>query len=134
MPRSSICPAIAVAAILGSAVLAAGPAAQAQADAAALMADFFKGALEIDNPNGDWHAKRYLAADHTYRETGSDGEVHGTWTVKDGKICTTADHLLGADRASTYCNTGLGKRAGESWKDADPITGNVVLFKLSAGR
>ena len=106
----------------------------APADEAAQLADFFKGTLEIANPSGNWSAKRHLAPDHTYRETGSDGPVHGKWAVKDGKICTTDDELLGVDRAETYCNTGVGKKAGESWKDSDPVTGNAVLFKLTASR
>jgi hypothetical protein len=98
------------------------------------MGDFFSGTLEIDVPAGTWSAKRYLAADHTYRETGTDGEVRGTWTVQDGKICTTAAKPLGVDRARTYCNTGVGRKAGEMWRDEDPVTGNAVLFKLTPGR
>ena len=100
----------------------------------AAMGDFFTGTLEIDNPNGPWSARRWLAPDHTYRESGSDGEVRGTWRIENGKICTTADHKLGADRAATDCNLGVGKRVGESWKDEDPVTGNLVLFKLTSGR
>jgi hypothetical protein len=114
----------------GFAVAAPAPAV----DEAAAMADFFKGTLEIDNLAGQWSARRWLAPDHTYREVGSDGEVHGAWKIESGKICTTADHKLGLDRAATYCNVGVGKTTGESWKDTDPVTGNVVLFKLSPGR
>lgn len=135
MPRSSARPAIVAAALLGSAVLAAGPAAQAQAADAALMADFFKGVLEIDVPaGGPWSAKSYLSPDHTFRMVGSDGEVRGTWAVKDGKLCTTSDGDPGPDKIKTYCNVGPGKKLGESWKDADPVTGNLVLFRLVAGR
>lgn len=114
-------------------LLAAPPAASG--DDAALIADFFKGTLEIDVPaGGPWSAKRYLAPDHTYRESGSDGEVHGTWTLKDGKVCTTADRPLGEGRAKTYCNDAVGKHVGDMWRAADPVTGNAVFFKLSAGR
>ena len=124
--------------LLGAGLLlcAAAPcgAQAAPADEAAQMGDFFKGTLEIDVPAGDWSAKRYLTADHTYRETGADGEVQGTWVVQGGKICTTAARPLGADRAKTYCNIGVGKKAGEQWRDEDPVTGNVVLFKLTPGR
>lgn len=112
---------------------AALPANAAQPGDAVLMADFFTGTLEIDVPAGDWSAKTYLSPDHTFRETGSDGEVHGVWEVRDGKLCTTVDHALGPDRLKTYCNVGAGKHAGDMWKDADPVTGNTVLFKLSAG-
>ncbi|MBS0361767.1 MAG: hypothetical protein JSR98_10330 [Proteobacteria bacterium] len=99
------------------------------------MADFFTGVLQIDVPAGDWSAKRYFAPDHTYRETGADGEVRGAWAVRDGKVCTTAQKpILSEDRVATYCNAILGKHAGDMWKDADPVTGNTVLFKLSAGR
>lgn len=121
-------------AALSSLALASAPAPPATDEAAAL-ADFFTGALEIDVPAGDWSAKRYYAPDHTYREVGTDGTVHGTWAVRDGKVCTTADRpIAGEDRTSTYCNAILGKHAGDMWKDADPVTGNAVLFKLSAGR
>jgi hypothetical protein len=124
--------------LLGAGLLLGGAApvdAQtAPSNEAAAMADFFKGTLEIDLPAGDWAAKRYLAADHTYRETGSDGDVTGTWALKDGKICTTASKALGLDRAKTYCNTGVGRKAGEAWRDEDPVTGNTVMFKLTPGR
>jgi hypothetical protein len=124
--------------ILGAGLLlciAAPHAAKAApADEAAQMADFLTGVLDIDVPGGDWSAKRFFAADHTYRETGSDGQVTGTWKVQDSKICTTADRPLGLDRARTYCNSGLGRKAGEAWRDQDPVTGNTVMFKLTAGR
>jgi hypothetical protein len=121
-------------AILAATTLLIGAAPAASRDDAALMGDFFTGTLEIANPNGQWSAQRWLAPDHSYREVGSDGEVHGTWKIDDGKICTTADHKLGLDRADTYCNVGVGKKAGEAWKDEDPVTGNPVLFKLTPGR
>ncbi|HEY3948172.1 hypothetical protein [Phenylobacterium sp.] len=114
--------------------LLAAPIARAQ-DEAATLGDFFTGTLEIDVPAGDWSAKRYLAPDHTYREVGSDGTVRGTWAVRDGKVCTTAQRpVQSEDRAATYCNAILGKHAGDMWRDADPVTGNAVLFKLTAGR
>ena len=118
---------------LAALVVSSGVSAQPAGEAAA-MGDFFTGTLEIANPNGDWSARRWLAPDHTYRESGSDGEVRGTWKIENGKICTTADHRLGVDRAATYCNVGVGKKAGEGWKDEDPVTGNLVLFKLTPGR
>jgi hypothetical protein len=125
--------AAACASLLAAAV-APHAAQAAPAVEAAQMADFFTGTLQIELAGGEWSARRFLAADHTYRETGSDGEVHGTWAIKDGKVCTTADQLLGVDRARTYCNTGVGRKAGEAWKDNDPVTGNAVLFKLTPGR
>ncbi|MBS0334382.1 MAG: hypothetical protein JSS35_16565 [Proteobacteria bacterium] len=119
-----------------SLLLCAAPFARAQAEPTetALMADFLTGTLEIAVPAGDWSAKVYLAPDHTFRETGSDGEVRGAWEVRGGKLCTTVDHALGADRLTTYCNLGPGKHSGEMWRDADPVTGNTVLFKLTPGR
>src|SRR5258706_8196598 len=85
----------AVPGILGAGLLLCGVApavAQTAApDEAVALGDFFEGTLEIAVPAGDWTAKRYLSPDHTYRETGSDGPVHGTWAIRDGKICTTAD-------------------------------------------
>ena len=126
-----------LAALIGAAALiaaAAPPAAQAAPEAPTALADFFTGTLEIDTPAGNWSAKRWLAADHTYRETGSDGEVRGTWSIENGKICTTAGKALGDDRAKTYCNIGVGKKAGETWRDDDPVTGNAVLFDLKPGR
>jgi hypothetical protein len=116
------------------AALVAAPGARA-ADDAALMADFFKGTLEIDVPaGGPWSARSFLSPDHTFRMVGTDGEVRGTWAVKDGKLCTTADGEPGPDKIKTYCNVGPGKRLGESWKDSDPVTGNLVLFQLVPGR
>jgi hypothetical protein len=115
----------------------AAPAARAApADDAAALKDFFTGTLEIDVPaGGPWSAKRYLAPDHTYSEVGSDGRVRGTWAVKDGKVCTTAERPVQSDdRTATYCNAILGKHAGDMWRDADPVTGNAVFFKLTAGR
>lgn len=119
--------------VLSSIALLAGAAPAAAEDTG--LRDFFTGTLEIDVPAGDWSAKRYLAPDHTYREVGSDGAVRGTWAVRDGKVCTTAQRPVESeDRTATYCNAILGKHAGEMWQDADPVTGNTVLFKLSAGR
>jgi len=116
------------------ALLIVATAAQA-ADEAVALRDFFTGTLEIDVPNGDWSAKRYLAPDHTYREVGSDGVVKGRWMVRDGKVCTTAEKPVeSGDRTATYCNAILDRRAGDTWKDADPVTGNAVFFKLTAGR
>jgi hypothetical protein len=122
--------------LAASAVLAcaSAPAAAQSANEAKAMRDFFAGTLDIDTPAGNWSAKRYFAPDHTYRETGSDGEVRGTWAIENGKICTTAGKPLGDDRAAKYCNTGLGKHIGETWRDSDPVTDNAVMFKLSAGR
>ncbi|MGZ3376706.1 MAG: hypothetical protein ACXU8S_08925 [Phenylobacterium sp.] len=119
-----------------SVALAAPAFAQAPpGDEAAALRDFFTGTLEIDVPAGPWSAKRYLAPDHTYRETGSDGPVRGTWAVRDGKVCTTAERpVQDDDRTATYCNAILGKHAGDQWKDADPVTGNAVFFTLKPGR
>jgi hypothetical protein len=116
-------------------VLAAPAARAATADETTALKDFFTGTLEIDVPaGGPWSAKRYLSPDHTYRETGSDGAVSGTWAMRDGKLCATPDRPLGVDRAATYCNAILGKHAGDMWRDADPVTGNAVFFRLTAGR
>ena len=122
--------------LLATAVVAgaARGAPPAPADDVAAMHDFIAGTLEIDVPAGEWSAKYFLAADHTFRETGSDGEIRGTWEVKDGKFCTTADHLVAPDRIKTYCNKGVGKHVGDQWSDADPVTGNTVFFTLKAGR
>ncbi|HZZ31001.1 MAG TPA: hypothetical protein VFE10_03320 [Phenylobacterium sp.] len=109
--------------------LAAQPAEEAQA-----MAGFFAGTLEIDVPAANWSAKRYFAPDHTYRETGADGELRGAWAIEKGKICTSPGKPLGEDRMPKYCNLGLGKHIGDSWKDSDPVTDNAVMFKLSPGR
>lgn len=122
---------------LAAALLAGAASAQAlaPADEAAAMRDFFTGTLEIDNPAGSWSAKRFFAGDHTYRETGSDGDVRGTWAIEKGKICTArANPQADPDRTARYCNEGLGRRVGDKWSDADPVTGNLVLFSLTAGR
>lgn len=104
-------------------------------DEAAAMRDFFTGTLEIANPAGDWSAKRWFSPDHTYRETGSDGQVRGGWEIENGKICTMRENpTVDAEHAARYCNLGVGKHAGEQWKDADPVTGNAVFFTLKAGR
>lgn len=120
---------------LAGLLLWSGAQAATSPDEATVMRDFFTGTLEIDLPAGNWRAKRYFAPNHTFRETGSDGEVRGTWAIENGKICTmrespTADR----DRAARYCNEGLGRRAGEKWSDSDPVTGNLVLFTLAPGR
>jgi hypothetical protein len=100
------------------------------------MADFFKGTLEIDVPaGGPWSAKSYLSPDHTFRSISTDGPSHGTWEVRDGKLCTTTDQPPpGPDRLKTYCNLGVGKKLGEMWRDTDPVTGNTVLFRLAPER
>jgi hypothetical protein len=124
--------------VLAALLLANGAAAQvpgSPADEAAAMRDFFAGTLEIENPAGNWSAKRWFAPDHTYRETGSDGQVRGVWTIENGKICTARDNpKADPDRTARYCNEGLGRRIGDKWRDADPVTGNLVLFSLTAGR
>jgi hypothetical protein len=127
-----------IATIVLATVLLSG-AARAQAPAAAgdaaTMRDFLTGTLEIDNPAGAWSAKRWFAPDHTYRETGSDGQVHGVWTIENGKICTARDKpVTDPDRTARYCNEGLGRHTGDKWRDVDPVTGNAVFFSLTAGR
>jgi hypothetical protein len=117
--------------LLATAVLAQG--APAPPNEAMAMRDFFAGTLEIDVPSADWSAKRFLAPDHTYRETGSNGDVHGTWVIENGKICATEANPP-EDRPARYCNVGVGRKLGEMWKDADPVTGNTVLFNLKPGR
>ncbi|WP_309607080.1 hypothetical protein [Phenylobacterium sp.] len=130
----------ATATMMGAALLLGGApyAAQAAAttDDATVMSDFFKGTLEIDVPaGGPWSAKSYLSPGHTFRSVGSDGESRGSWEVRDGKICTTADHApTSPDRIQTYCNTGPGKHMGDKWRDNDPVTGNAVFFHLAPGR
>jgi hypothetical protein len=116
-------------------VLATGAGAQAAApaDEAAAMRDFFTGTLEIDLPAVAWSTKRYFAPDHTYRETGSDGDARGTWLIEDGKVCVMPEKQL-PDRAPRYCSLGPGKTVGDKWSAADPVTGNLVLFDLEAGR
>ena len=116
---------------LALALLASGARAQGApaTNEAAAMHDFFGAVLEIDVPNGSWSAKRYYAPDHTYREVGDGGVVHGTWVIEGGKICATrADPP--EDQPARYCNLGLGKKLGEMWQDADPVTGNTVFFTL----
>jgi hypothetical protein len=121
------------AALIGLAV--APPAAHAAPDEKTALADFFAGTLEIDLLAGGWSARRWLAADHTYRETGSDGDVHGTWSIENGKICTVRDKPKNdPDRIARYCNEGVGRHVGETWNDADPVTGNIVMFALKPGR
>ena len=97
------------------------------------MGDFFKATLEIDVIASGWSEKAYLAPDHTFHAVSSDGQVHGTWEVRDGKLCTTAPPAA-SDRLQTYCNVGVGKRIGDAWRDTDPVTGNAVFFRLVAGR
>jgi hypothetical protein len=113
--------------------LACGGSQAAAPHEAAQMHDFFGATLEIDVPNGAWSAKRYYAPDHTYRETGDGGDVHGIWSIEDGKICATQANAP-PGRPARYCNVGLGKKLGDMWKDADPVTGNLVLFSLKPGR
>ncbi|HEX2815969.1 MAG TPA: hypothetical protein VHN39_06230 [Phenylobacterium sp.] len=112
------------------ALSASGAVAQAPpANEAAAMHDFFGAALQIDLPGGEWSAKRYYAPDHTYREHGSGGEVHGVWSIENGKICAAqADPPEGSP--ARYCNVGVGKKLGETWRDTDPVTGNTVTFTL----
>jgi hypothetical protein len=127
----------ALAGLIGAGLVAgAAPHAvhAAQSDEAAQMAAFFKSTLEIRTAAGDWSAERYMEADHTYRERGSDGELRGAWRIENGKICTTPGKPLGDDRAATYCNIGLGKKVGDAWNDQDPVTGATVMFKLKPGR
>src|SRR5947209_2145757 len=97
-------------------LLCAAPlgAQAAPADDTTVMADFFKGTLEIDVPEGGpWSAKSYLSPDHTFRVVSTDGESRGTWAVRDGKLCTTSDREPGPDQIKTYCNVGVGKHLGD---------------------
>ena len=119
--------------LLLSSILAMPPGARAaQADDSAAIAGYFGATLTIDIPDM-YSAKRYFAPDHSYTETGDDGDVHGTWSIKNGKVCTiqSAEHL---DRPREYCNLGLGRKPGETWLDKDPVTGNQITFALIAGR
>jgi hypothetical protein len=93
------------------------------------MADFFKGSLNITLPAfKKYRVTRQFAADHTYVDLERGKPVPGTWTLENGKICTQRP------AAQRYCNTGLGKKIGDTWQDKDPYTGNEVDFALVAGR
>ena len=123
-------------ALAASAALLAPPAfAQAApaADDAAAMRTLFANTLEIDLPAVPWSTKRYFAPDHTYRETGNDGDVRGTWLIEGDQVCVVPEKRL-ADRAPRYCSLGPGKAVGDKWSAADPVTGNLVLFNVAAGR
>ena len=120
--------------VLMSGILAVPAASGAQtppADAAA-MAGYFGNTLNIEIPDM-YSAKRYFAPDHTYTETGDDGDVHGTWSIKDGKVCTVQSQEY-LDRLKEYCNLGLGRKPGDTWVDHDPMTGNRITFTLTVGR
>ena len=106
--------------------------AQQPSNDAAAMAGYFGATLTISIPDM-YSAKRWFKPDHTYTETGDDGDVHGTWSIKDGKVCTTQSQEY-IDRLKEYCNLGVGKKAGETWLDKDPLTGNRITFTLVAGR
>ena len=125
---------LALALLLALPLTASAVAAQTTPPAsdAAAMAGYFGNTLTIGIPDM-YSAKRYFAPDHTYTETGDDGDVHGTWAIKDGKVCTTQsqDYL---DRLKEFCNLGVGKKPGETWVDHDPLTGNRITFALVAGR
>jgi hypothetical protein len=109
----------------------AAQTAPATTDAEA-MAGYFGNTLTISIPDM-YSAKRYFAPDHTYTETGDDGDVHGTWAIKDGKVCTVQSQAY-LDRLKEYCNLGVGRKPGETWVDHDPLTGNRITFTLIAGR
>jgi hypothetical protein len=96
------------------------------------MNDYFANTLTIEIP-GVWKAKRYFAADHTYWQTGDDGEVKGTWSIEDGKVCTVQVPAK-PHRLEKYCNIGIGKHAGDAWDDHDPMSGNRITFALVPGR
>lgn len=96
------------------------------------MRGFFGATLSI-TILGQWTAERYFEPDHTYRQTGGDGAVHGVGAIRDGRICTTQDNPP-SGRLATYCNTGPGHAPGDSWKDVDPQTGATLLMTLTAGR
>lgn len=91
---------------------------------------FYGATVEIDNLEG-WFALRRLNPDGSFTQTGSDGEVRGTWAVRDGKLCTTQETPAPPpDRARTYCNLGPGHKLGDRWDDRDPVTGNPIYFTL----
>ena len=103
----------------------APPAAPAQDEAS--MADFFEGSLIITMPAfKKFRLARQFAPDHTYVDLERGKPVSGTWTLENGKICTQRPD------AQRYCNTGLGRKLGETWQDKDPYTGNEVDFALAA--
>jgi hypothetical protein len=107
--------------------LAVAAPVQAQAPKDEGVSAFFGAVLVITVPGQDWSAKRMLKADHTFRESGDDGDVGGTWEVKDGKLCTHK-----TDQLPVYCNLGPGHKVGDVWSDADPVTGNKVMFALKS--
>ncbi|MFI4933796.1 MAG: hypothetical protein ACHP7N_04205 [Caulobacterales bacterium] len=121
-------------AVLGAAAFGAVNTVRGQQPASDPVAAFYGATLEIDMLSG-WSAHRFLAPDHTYTQTGSDGPTHGSWVVKGGKLCTIQDQPPPpADRAPRYCNLGPGHKVGDRWLDNDPVTGNAVFFKLTPGR
>lgn len=109
-------------------MLAAAVAALQPADEAAAMSGLYAATVDIDIP-GLWSAKRWFAPGHTYRETGTDGDAHGTWTIENGHVCTLQASVPG-ERVVKYCNLPVGMKVGDKLRDADPVTGNPVFFAL----
>jgi hypothetical protein len=68
--------------------LAGAPAAAQAPPSADPMAGFYDATLSITAPY--FAAKRQFAPDHTYRDTGDDGDVEGSWAIEDGKISRPA--------------------------------------------
>ena len=124
----------------GALLLASGAGNQARAqtasaaDDAAAMRAFFANTLEIDVPAGDWSAKYFLAANHTYRETGDDGDARGPGWSKTARSARPPTSGGRRPRKPRYCSLGPGKVVGDKWSAPDPVTGNTVFFTLKAGR
>ena len=120
---------LAVALFAGSQVLAQAEApAATPAPADAGMDAFFIGTLQIVAA-AKYHEVRQFSADHTYVDKEGRKLFHGTWAIKDGKICTSREGVT-----VSYCNVGVGRQIGDSWADKDPYTGNEVDFTLVAER
>jgi hypothetical protein len=116
-------------------LVAGGLAHAAQAEAPQdSVAAFYDSTLVVENVEG-WRIKRYLHPDNTFTQTGSGGPARGRWEVADGRLCTTQlEPSPPSNHPRTFCNTGPGYKPGDRWRDKDPLTGNLIYFKLHPGR
>lgn len=96
------------------------------------MASRYGNTLVISDASGKELQRIYFNEDKTLTVKTAQGEMKGTWELKDGKLCITQTEPAPADATkATTCNPFSGeKKVGDSWtvtgQDGAPVTITLV--------
>lgn len=95
------------------------------------MASRYGNTIVITNAKGEV-TKLHYEADGTFKAMAPAGEIKGTWTVADGKLCLTQVEPAPAADAQPICNPVTEHAVGDKWEMGEGDA--KVTIELVQGR